>query len=59
MFDWGTAVVTSLASIYPGYAPTVGGAIIGAIWALICGFIGGVILAWVYNLLQGRKAPTA
>lgn len=49
MFGWGTALVTALASLYIGYGASIGGAIIGAIWAFVDGFIAGVIIAWVYN----------
>jgi hypothetical protein len=41
MFHWGTALVLPLASLYIGYGPSVGGAIIGAIWAFIDGFVAG------------------
>lgn len=51
MFGWGDAIVGTLASLYIGYGPSFVGAIIGAIWAFIDGFIAGVIIAWVYNLV--------
>jgi len=46
---YGGAFVHALSSVYVGYAPTFKGALIGALWALVDGFIGGVILAWIYN----------
>lgn len=51
MFGWGTALVDTLSSLYIGYAATLIGAVIGAIWAFVDGYIGGVIIAWVYNRL--------
>jgi hypothetical protein len=51
MFGWGTALVETLASFYIGYSASIGGAIIGAIWALVDGFVAGVIIAWIYNLV--------
>ena len=51
MFDWGTALVASLASLYLGYGASIVGAIIGAVWAFIDGFIAGVVIAWVYNIV--------
>ncbi|MFQ5531701.1 MAG: hypothetical protein ACE5ES_03745 [Candidatus Nanoarchaeia archaeon] len=38
-----------LATLYPGYAATVTGSFIGLFWALICGAIGGLIIAWLHN----------
>ncbi len=32
-----------------GYAASAPGAIIGAVWGLIDGFIAGVIIGWPYN----------
>jgi hypothetical protein len=51
MFDWGTALVEALASLYIGYGASVIGAIIGAVWAFVDGFIAGVVIAWIYNLV--------
>jgi hypothetical protein len=49
MFGWGTALVDTLASLYIGYGASIIGAIIGAVWAFIDGFIAGVLIAWIYN----------
>lgn len=38
-----------LATLYPGYAPTIIGSFIGLFWALLCGAIGGLIIAWLHN----------
>lgn len=51
MFGWGTALVTTLASFYVGYGASIAGAIIGAIWAFVDGFVAGVVIAWIYNLV--------
>jgi hypothetical protein len=51
MFGWGNAIVDALASLYIGYAATIIGAIIGAVWAFVDGFIAGVVIAWIYNLV--------
>jgi hypothetical protein len=56
MFDWGVPVVEVLASLYIGYAASIGGAVVGAIWAFVDGFIAGVVIAWVYNMVA-REAP--
>jgi len=51
MFGWGAAFVNVLASFYIGYGASIVGAIIGAVWAFIDGFVGGAIIAWIYNLV--------
>jgi len=49
MFDWGTALVAALSSLYIGYGPSIMGAVIGAVWGFIDGYIAGVVIAWIYN----------
>jgi hypothetical protein len=51
MFGWGNAIVDALASLYIGYGASIIGAIIGAVWAFVDGFIAGVVIAWIYNLV--------
>jgi hypothetical protein len=51
IFGWGTALVETLASFYIGYGPSIVGAIVGAIWALLDGFVAGVVIAWIYNFV--------
>jgi hypothetical protein len=53
MFDWGGGIVDVLGSLYIGYTASVLGAIIGAIWAFVDGLVGGVLVAWLYNLMAG------
>lgn len=45
-------------SLYPGYEAQSGlrNLPIGVIWALVDGFVGGILLAWLYNLLGKRKS---
>ena len=54
--SYGQALLQLCASIYPGYHPGtgVGSVVIGTIYALVDGFIGGVIFGWLYNLLVGE-----
>jgi hypothetical protein len=49
IFGWGNEFVKVMGSVYLGYNPSLVGAIIGAFWAFLDGFIGGVIIALVYN----------
>ncbi len=51
MFGWGVALVDALSSLYIGYDPSMIGAIIGAVWAFIDGYIAGFVIAWIYNRL--------
>ena len=49
---WGRALVEVLGSLYIGFRPTVVGSVIGGIWALIDGAVGGAVVAWLYNRLS-------
>ena len=50
---YGKEFLLMIASVYPGYAgtPGWGNALIGAGYGFIDGFVGGAILAWLYNKL--------
>lgn len=48
-FDYGKPFVELFSSLYLGYGATLKGSMIGALWALIDGFIAAVIFAWIYN----------
>lgn len=49
LFGWGMGVVIILSSLYIGYEPTLIGSITGAVWAFFDGFIGGAMIAILYN----------
>jgi hypothetical protein len=51
MFGWGVALVSALASLYIGYGASIVGAIIGALWAFADGFVAGLVIAWIYNMV--------
>ena len=57
---YGVAFLEVVASIYPGYhaSPSLGGVIVGTLYGLVDGFIGGLIVAWLYNLFV-QKVPAA
>ena len=51
---YGEALLRMASSIYPGYDYGIGGlgeVVIGALYALLDGFVGGLVFAWLYNLL--------
>lgn len=52
--QWGDLVVGLLGNVYVGYDASVVGALLGALWGLADGFVGGVLLAWLYNALAGH-----
>ena len=52
---WGDAWGSVMASVYLGYAPTIGGSIIGGIWGFLDAGIGGLLLAWLYNKFSKVK----
>ena len=51
IFGWGTALVDAISSLYIGYGPSFPGAIIGALWAFVDGYIAGLVIALIYNKL--------
>ncbi len=54
--NYGTAFLELAASIYPGYEiGGFGSVIIGSLYALLDGGIGGAIFAWLYNTLAARE----
>lgn len=44
-----------LGLIYRGYRFTATGSFIGLAWAALDAFIGGLLFAWLYNTLAGKK----
>lgn len=51
---WGSVWVNALANVYIGFAPTVPGIFIGAVWGFFDALIGGIVLAWLYNTLMKK-----
>ncbi len=54
IFEGPTGEETIIAKIYRGYNISMVGAFIGLVWAFIDGLIGGLIFAFVYNLLAEK-----
>jgi hypothetical protein len=58
-FDGASGRVTLIGQLYRGYNISPIGSIIGLVWALFDGAIGGAIFAWLYNFLaSGKLKPT-
>ena len=49
--DYGLAFLKMVESVYPGYAISGLGVIVGTVYGFLDGFIGGYIFAWLYNKL--------
>ncbi len=50
-------IVTNVyAKLMPGYSVTFVGSIIGLVYGFIKGAIFGIVLAWLYNLLNGSTS---
>ncbi|MBW3019293.1 bacteriophage holin [Candidatus Woesearchaeota archaeon] len=50
--NYGLAFTGPLQSVYVGYELSLIGIVVGVAWAFLDGFIGGAIVAWVYNLFR-------
>jgi hypothetical protein len=53
-FDGASQEVTIIGRLYRGYTISPAGSIIGFFWALLDGFAGGAIFAWLYNFVISR-----
>lgn len=54
---YGVAFLKLAASVYPGYAPGdgIGSVVTGTLYAAVDGAIAGLLFAWIYNLVAGRR----
>jgi hypothetical protein len=53
---YGVAFLDLMDGLYPGYAPGgFGSVILGSLYAVVDGAIGGAVLAWLYNRLLGQR----
>lgn len=57
-FDGATGDVTLIGRLYRGYSISPAGSLIGLVWAFADGFVGGLIFAWLYNLLADKLTKT-
>jgi len=54
LLDGASADITLIGRIYRGYSLSPLGSLLGLLWGLGDGFVGGVIFAWLYNLFVGK-----
>ena len=46
---WAQPMVDVLSVMYLGYSASILGALIGTLWGFVDAFVGGWVLAWLYN----------
>lgn len=54
-FEGATGEVNLIGHVYRGYNISPLGSVIGLAWGLADGAVGGLIFAWLYNLLADRS----
>lgn len=59
MFEGASGEPTLIGLFYRGYAISPAGSLIGLVWALVDGMIGGAIFAWLYNVVSTRMLKQA
>jgi hypothetical protein len=42
--------LSGLGAYYPGFTVSYLGAVVGLFWGFVSGFVGGVLIAWFYDL---------
>ncbi len=54
---YGGAYLAILSSLYPGYDPASGpiSVIVGALYSLLAGAVGGLVFGWLYNFVAERS----
>jgi hypothetical protein len=53
-FEGATGEVTFIGRLYRGYTISPTGSVVGLMWALVDGSVGGAIFAWLYNVIAAR-----
>lgn len=56
--NWGGNTLFLVSEWYLGYDLTMGGMLVGTIWAFFDGFIGGFLVAWLYNAFNQMLSMT-
>ena len=53
---YGQALLDVMASVYPGYnaTPSIGQVIIGTLYGVLDGAVGGAVFAWLYNTCAAK-----
>jgi hypothetical protein len=51
--SYGTAFVNAMGVLYIGYESSIIGSLIGGLFGFIDAFVGGLLIAWLYNVFSG------
>ena len=51
-FMYGATFVSTMGTLYVGYEATIIGSIIGGLIGFVDAFIGGAVIAWLYNVFS-------
>ncbi len=54
LFDGATGDADFFGRVYRGYSISPVGSLVGLVYALVDGLIGGALIAWLYNLIARR-----
>jgi len=56
--NYGQRFLETMSSIYPGYQATrnIADVVVGTLYGIVDGFIGGAVFAWLYNRFARRSA---
>jgi len=52
VYAYGKPFVAAVGALYIGYHPSISGSIIGGLIGFVDAFIGGAIIAWIYNAVS-------
>jgi hypothetical protein len=55
IFGFEGQLMRMLDHFYFGYSVSWGGGVVGGIWGLVDGLIGGFVFAWLYNKFAGAQ----
>ena len=58
---YGEAFLDVMASVYPGYhaSSNFGDVIVGTLYGLVDGTVGGAVIAWLYNRFAAARSAAA
>jgi hypothetical protein len=59
LFEGPVDVPTYIGLVYRGYSITPLGSVLGLLWGLADGFVGGVVFGWLYNRLVWNRDHAA
>lgn len=59
--SYGTGFLDAVQSVYPGFhsARTMTNTLVGTMYGIVDGAIGGLVFAWLYNLVAHTATPAA